>query len=56
MSMSSGNYSLAEIKLNNYKSITNTKIKFNDGLNILIGYNGVGKTNIIESITNVMGL
>ncbi len=39
-----------EIKLRNYRNINNLNLKFSNNINIIIGKNGVGKTNIIESI------
>ncbi|OPA73466.1 hypothetical protein BVG16_28820 [Paenibacillus selenitireducens] len=41
---------LNEIEINNINSISNLKLKFNEGLNILCGTNGVGKTTILECI------
>ena len=38
------------LKLNDYRNYTNFSIEFNPNLNIIIGNNGVGKTNILESI------
>ena len=42
------NITKAQIK--NYKSIEQLEIKFDAGLNILVGKNGSGKTAIIEAI------
>ncbi len=43
---------LKEIKLTNLLSFgTETKITFNEGLNVLIGANGSGKSNLIEVIS-----
>ena len=38
------------LKLNDYRNYTNFSTKFNPNLNIIIGKNGSGKTNILESI------
>jgi len=38
------------LKLNNYRNYSNYSIEFNPTLNIIVGKNGVGKTNILESI------
>jgi predicted ATP-dependent endonuclease of OLD family len=38
------------IKIKNYKSCINTEIKTKENLTVLIGVNGVGKTNILNSI------
>ena len=38
------------LKLNDYRNYSNYFIEFNPKLNIIIGKNGIGKTNILESI------
>ena len=38
------------LKLNDYRNYSNYEVEFNPHLNIIIGNNGVGKTNILESI------
>ena len=39
-----------EIKLNNYRNYSNITIPLYPTLNIIVGPNGIGKTNILESI------
>lgn len=39
-----------QINLKNYRNYENLKLKFNKGINIIIGDNAQGKTNILESI------
>ena len=41
---------VSSLKLNNYRNYTSKNINFNKGLNIIIGKNGAGKTNILESL------
>ena len=41
------------LKLNNYRNYKSNSFKFEKGLNIIIGKNGVGKTNILESLVVV---
>jgi DNA replication and repair protein RecF len=41
---------LEKILLNNYRNLNNVYLKLNPNLNIIIGSNGQGKTNLIESI------
>lgn len=41
---------IKQIKLNNYRNYTNATIPLHPNLNIITGPNGVGKTNILESI------
>jgi putative ATP-dependent endonuclease of OLD family len=46
---------IKELKIQNFKSIENETIEFNKGLNILVGPNNAGKTNIIEAIDLLLG-
>ena len=39
------------IKLENYRNFKFFEIDFHEGCNVLIGKNGAGKTNILESIS-----
>ena len=39
-----------EIRLTNFKSHTNTNIKFEQGINVIVGENGSGKTSILDAI------
>lgn len=48
--MSSENLYIKSLKVENYKSLRNTKIDFRNGLNIIIGRNGAGKSNLLEFI------
>ena len=41
---------ISSLKLNNYRNYFSSSFKFDKGINIIIGKNGVGKTNILESI------
>lgn len=45
---------LKEVQLSGYKTIKNTSIDFAPGLNIIIGRNGVGKTNFIEFLHGII--
>ena len=47
-----GNYQLKieRLRLKNFRNYTNLDIQFNDRLNIIIGNNAQGKTNILEAI------
>ena len=38
------------LSLNDYRNYTNYKVDFEPNLNIIVGSNGLGKTNILESI------
>tara|TARA_B100001057_G_scaffold146988_2_gene146973 strand:+ start:57691 stop:58791 length:1101 start_codon:yes stop_codon:yes gene_type:complete len=41
---------LNSLKIDNYKNLKNVKLKFTKKINCFIGNNGIGKTNIIDSI------
>lgn len=41
---------LTELKINNFRNYNNAKIKLSNGINIIYGDNGQGKTNLLESI------
>ena len=41
---------LKRLKLLNFRNYENVELEFADGINILIGENGSGKTNILEAI------
>jgi predicted ATP-dependent endonuclease of OLD family len=44
-----------ELKIKNFKSIENQTISLNKGLNIVVGPNNAGKTNIIEALDLILG-
>ncbi|MBP5684666.1 MAG: DNA replication/repair protein RecF [Bacilli bacterium] len=41
---------IRDIKLLNFRNYSNLELEFSDNINIIIGNNGEGKTNILESI------
>lgn len=41
---------LKKINIKNFKAITNMEIDFTEGVNLLIGDNGVGKSSILEAV------
>ena len=41
---------IKSIKLTNFRNYVHLNLKFNDKMNIFIGKNAQGKTNILESI------
>jgi len=46
---------LKKVEIKNYKTHRNTRIVFTDGINSIVGPNGVGKSNIIEAIIFALG-
>lgn len=41
---------VTELELNNFRSYVNVAVTFKPGINVLIGTNGQGKTNLVEAI------
>lgn len=41
---------IQNIKLNQFRNYENQEFSFNEGINVIIGNNGTGKTNILEAI------
>ena len=41
---------IESVKLNNFRSYTDREVFFKEGLNIIVGKNATGKTNLLESI------
>ena len=39
-----------QVKINNFRNHSNTVVEFCDGINIISGQNGQGKTNLAESL------
>lgn len=46
---------LLEVKISNFKGITHEEFHFKDGINIIIGGNGMGKTSVLEAISVALG-
>lgn len=47
---------ISDIKIKNYRNLLNLNFQFNSGLNIILGKNGHGKTNILEAINFISNL
>ncbi len=45
---------ISEIKIKNFRNFINSNILFNQGLNIIIGHNNAGKTNLIKALQLVL--
>jgi predicted ATP-binding protein involved in virulence len=46
---------LKEVDIHNFRGIENCHLQFHDGMNLIIGKNGVGKTSILEAIAVGLG-
>ena len=46
---------LKNITISNFRAIENMNLEFQEGFNIVIGDNGVGKTSILEAISVTLG-
>lgn len=42
---------IEEVELFDFRSHTNSKVEFGDGINVILGRNGAGKTTILEAIS-----
>jgi DNA replication and repair protein RecF len=42
---------LTKFRVHNFRNHLDTLLEFGDGVNVLVGDNGQGKTNIIEAIS-----
>jgi putative ATP-dependent endonuclease of the OLD family len=45
------NMYIAKIAIENFRNFKNTEIEFNDGVNVIIGPNNAGKTNLIKALS-----
>ena len=46
---------ISELKLENFRKYKNLNIKFNEGLNVIVGENNSGKTAIIDAMRILLG-
>lgn len=42
---------ISKIQINNFRNFKNKEIDFNDGVNVIIGHNNAGKTNLIKALS-----
>ena len=45
---------ISHIKIQGFRNFKNSDIEFNDGLNVLIGHNNAGKTNLLKALQLVI--
>ena len=46
---------ISKLIVKNYKSIKNEKFIFNKGINVLVGKNNSGKSNIVSALNEILG-
>ena len=42
---------ISKIHIKNFRNFTDKEIQFNDGINVIIGHNNAGKTNLIKALS-----
>ncbi len=47
---------ISGINICNFRNFANEEIKFNDSLNIIIGHNNAGKTNLLKALNLVIDI
>lgn len=45
---------ISKIKISNFRNFKEKEIEFNDGVNVIIGHNNAGKTNLIRALSLVI--
>lgn len=45
---------ISKIQINNFRNFKNKEIDFNDGVNVIIGHNNAGKTNLIKALSLII--
>ncbi|WCM60706.1 AAA family ATPase [Paenibacillus polymyxa] len=45
---------ISQIKLNNYRNFKHEVVCFNDGINVIIGHNNAGKTNLLKALALIL--
>ena len=45
---------ISSIEINNFRNFKNNTINFNDGVNVIIGHNNAGKTNLIKALSLIL--
>lgn len=45
---------ISKIKINNFRNFKDQEVVFNDGVNVIIGHNNAGKTNLLKALALVI--
>ena len=45
---------LSKLTIINFRNFRNSEIFFNDGINVIIGHNNAGKTNLLKALALVI--
>lgn len=45
---------ISKIKITNFRNFAEKEVEFNDGVNVIIGHNNAGKTNLIKALSLVL--
>mgnify|MGYP002660992474 CR=1 FL=1 len=45
---------ISKIDIENFRNFKNKEIEFNDGVNVIIGHNNAGKSNLIKALALVL--
>lgn len=45
---------ISKVKIENFRNFKEKEIEFNDGVNVIIGHNNAGKTNLIIALSPVI--
>lgn len=46
---------IKEIKISNFRNFKNASVSFHEGVNVIIGHNNTGKSNLLRAIGLVLG-
>lgn len=45
---------LANLKVSNFRKLSNVSLDFNEGLNIIVGANNVGKSAVVDALRSLL--
>lgn len=45
---------ISKIQIEGFRNFNNSEIQFNDGINVIIGHNNAGKTNLLQALSLVL--